>query len=81
MELKDTIEMMNSGNYEDRFKAEYYQLKIRTDRLKNILDEWENGRLHFVPTCQKETLSEQLRIMTAYMAILDSRAGQEEIRL
>ena len=81
MELKDTIEMMNSGNYEDRFKAEYYQLKIRTDRLKNILDEWENVRLHFVPTCQKETLSEQLRIMTAYMAILESRAGQEEISL
>ena len=29
MELKDTIELMNSENYKDRFKAEYYQTKIR----------------------------------------------------
>lgn len=28
-ELKDTIELMNSSDYKDRFKAEYYQLKIR----------------------------------------------------
>ena len=27
-ELKDTIELMNSSDYKDRFKAEYYQLKI-----------------------------------------------------
>lgn len=26
-ELKDTIELMNSSDYKDRFKAEYYQLK------------------------------------------------------
>ena len=25
-ELKDTIELMNSSDYKDRFKAEYYQL-------------------------------------------------------
>lgn len=28
-ELKDTIELMNSSDYKDRFKAEYYQLEIR----------------------------------------------------
>lgn len=27
-ELKDTIELMNSSDYKDRFKAEYYQLKV-----------------------------------------------------
>lgn len=26
-ELKDTIELMNSSDYKDRFKAECYQLK------------------------------------------------------
>lgn len=26
-ELKDTIELMNSSDYKDRFKAEYYQLQ------------------------------------------------------
>ena len=29
MELKDTIEMMVSVDYKERFKAEYLQLKIR----------------------------------------------------
>ena len=27
MELKETIEMMTSADYKERFKAEYYQLK------------------------------------------------------
>ena len=29
MELKDTIELMNSSDYKERFKAEYWQTKIR----------------------------------------------------
>lgn len=29
MELKDTIELMNSSDYKERFKAEYLQVKIR----------------------------------------------------
>ena len=28
MELKDTVEMMGSEDYKERFKAEYYQVKI-----------------------------------------------------
>lgn len=34
MKLQDTIELMNSGDFKDRVKAEYYQLKIRRDGLK-----------------------------------------------
>ena len=33
MELKDTIDLMTSEDYKDRFKAEYYQTKIRYDKL------------------------------------------------
>ena len=29
MELKDTVALMESDDYKDRFKAEYYQTKIR----------------------------------------------------
>ena len=29
MNLKDTIEMMTSTDYKERFRAEYYQLEIR----------------------------------------------------
>ena len=31
MELKDTVELMNSEDYKERFKAEYLQAKIRYD--------------------------------------------------
>ena len=31
MQLKDTIELMTSDNWEDRFVAEYWQTKIRYD--------------------------------------------------
>ena len=29
MELRDTVEMMNSADYKERFKAEYYQVVVR----------------------------------------------------
>ena len=37
MELKDTIELMNSNDYKERFKAEYLQAKIRYDKLEKML--------------------------------------------
>lgn len=33
MELKDTIAMMQSEDYKERFKAEYYQIVIRYQKL------------------------------------------------
>ena len=33
MELKDTINLMSSTDYKERFKAEYLQAKIRYDKL------------------------------------------------
>lgn len=52
MELKDTIELMKSNDYKDRFKAEYYQLKIRKEKLLKMVDNWNS--LKFKPTCSKE---------------------------
>ena len=37
MELKDTVEMMNSSDYKERFKAEYYQTRIRYEKLHSML--------------------------------------------
>ena len=37
MELKDTVEMMNSSDSKERFKAEYYQTKIRYEKLHSML--------------------------------------------
>ena len=32
MELKDTVEMMGSSDYKERFRAEHFQLKIRMSK-------------------------------------------------
>ncbi len=36
MQLSDTIDLMQSEDYKDRFKAEYLQTKIRYEKLKNL---------------------------------------------
>ena len=79
MELKDTVEMMLSNDYKERFKAEYWQLKIRHDKLKKMVDNWEN--LDFTPTCSYKTYVCQLLAMEDYMALLRNRAEQEEVEL
>ena len=37
MKLQDTIELMNSKDFKDRVRAEYYQLKIRHEGLARML--------------------------------------------
>ena len=37
MKLQDTIKMMDNADYNERFKAEYYQLKIRYEGLARLL--------------------------------------------
>lgn len=81
MELKDTIKMMTSPDYKERFKAEYYQVKIRYDKLKAICEKWDNGTLPFTPTCPKETYEFQLKSMKEYLNILVIRAKIESINL
>ena len=71
MQLIDTIEMMTSEDYKERFKAEYYQLSIRLDSLTSMLIKWENNMLDFEPKCSKETFENQVIFMQGYMAYLD----------
>ena len=81
MELKDIVELMNSEDFKERFKAEYYQLLLRLDDLKSMLIKWENNMLDFVPKCSKETLENQVIFMQGYIGILRLRAKIEEIDL
>lgn len=81
MTLKDTVEMMNSNDYKERFKAEYYQLEIRVNGLKKILDKWDNGELDFTPICPRNTYNNQFEYMVNYMTVLADRAAMESIEL
>ena len=81
MELKDTVEMMISEDYKERFKAEYCQVKIRYGKLKYMLERWDNGILDFIPTCPRCTYGLQIVAMKNYIAILEARAIMEGIEI
>ena len=81
MKLADTVEMMNSSDYKERFKAEYSQLVIRYYGLRNMLEKWDNGTLEFEPTCPRSTYNLQIKAMTDYIAILEARAVMENVDL
>ena len=81
MELKDTIQQMLSEDYKDRFKAEYYQVKIRYDKLVDMLDRRDKGQLSFPPTCPRELLWRQVTVMEDYMDLLIKRSIAEGIDL
>lgn len=81
MELLDTIELMKSSDFKDRFRAEYYQLKIRTDKLSIMLDKYDAGTLEFTPKCDIKLLTAQHEFMKAYLHALEERADVEGIEL
>lgn len=81
MELRDTVVMMESADYKERFKAEYYQNVIRYEKLKAMLDKWDRGVLGFNPMCPRSTYNMQIKAMTDYIAVLEARAVMEGIKL
>lgn len=81
IELGFTILPMMSTDYKERFKAEYNQVCIRARRLKQMLQDWEAGRLTFKPNCPKDLLIRQLEVMVEYSAILEERALLEGVEL
>lgn len=81
MKLVDTVEMMNSADYKERFKAEYAQLVIRYNGLRSMLEKWDNGTLEFEPTCPRSTYNLQIKAMTDYVAVLEARAVMENVDL
>lgn len=88
MELSDTIELMTSSNYVERFKAEYFQTRIRYEKLRSMVTKMEaaeregkpqSAYLKFEPKCSMYVLLDQLRFMESYMHQLEIRAVIERI--
>lgn len=90
MLLENTSNMMISGNYKERFKAEYHQTKIRYEKLKTFNNKIEaaiSTRHEEKPIempkhdCPLELLRSQQRVMGEYLHILEVRAVIEDIDL
>lgn len=80
-ELVETTYLMTSSDYEDRFRAEYWQNVIRYEKLKAMLEKWDKGLLNFTPTCPRETYDDQIASMHEYISILEQRALLEGVNL
>lgn len=90
MELKDTVEMMNSADYKERFKAEYHQTKTRCEKLNAFVNKIEAAEMmrHSIKPvampkhdCPLHLLKEQLSHMANYLHVLEIRAVIEGIEL
>lgn len=91
LELKDTVELMGSSDYRDRFVAEYIQLKIRYEKLKAFNTKIEAAcrtqnaeepeKKVPMPThdCPAGLLREQQAEMGQLLHILEVRAAIEDI--
>ena len=92
MELSDTVALMCSEDYKTRFAAEYYQTKIRYEKLKAFNTKIEAARrtqyYGQVPVvdmpkhdCPEELLVDQQTVMGNYLHILEVRAQIEGVAL
>ena len=79
--LNDTITPMISEDYKARFVAEYWQTKMRYNKLHNTIVSYTAGTLKFKPNCPLELLEEQAANMGKYLFNLEVRAQLEGINL
>lgn len=86
MELNETVELMNSADYKERFIAEYHQVKIRYEKLKNFcnkieVEEMLGKKVVTQHDCPLELLREQQKYMGLYLSVLEKRALIENVEL
>lgn len=80
-DLRDTVELMTSSDYKERFIAEWLQTYIRYKKLSNMVKKFREGTLDFRPDCPLILFESQLKIMAQYLTILEDRAWVEKIDL
>ena len=81
MEFKETVELMLSEDYKERFKAEYYQTKIRYEKLHKMIVKYEAKTIGFEPSCGIDLFKKQAYNMGQYLYCLEVRAEIEGISL
>lgn len=80
-DLIDTVELMASDDYKQRFKAEYYQTEIRYNKLHEMIVRYEANTLNFEPKCSIDIFKKQASYMGNYLYMLEVRAEIEGIEL
>ena len=81
MKLTDTIKGMNSSDYQERFRAEYFQLQNRIESFDKTLDDYRKGKLKFETKCTLKMMDGQMNTMIMYKTHLEAVAKVEGISL
>ena len=81
IEIKDTVDMMLSEDYKERFVAEYWQLRRRYESLAKMIEKYYLGKLNFKPDCPIELFQRQADLMYSYLVCLETRAKIDKIKL
>lgn len=84
--LSDTVDLMSSTDYRDRFVAEYIQTALRYERLKSFTAAIEAAEQWLFSDdidhdCPLEILQKQQKAMGEYLHVLELRAKIEDIDL
>ena len=80
-DLIDTVELMLSNDYKERFISEDYQTEIRYNKLHEMIVRYEANTLNFEPKCSIDILKKQASYMGDYLYMLEVRAEIEGIEL
>ena len=80
-ELKDTIGLMTSYDWKDRFVAEYLQTKIRYEKLHKLIVKREVGKHGFYTPIPMTSWKEQAYHMGLYLFELEKQAVIHGIEL
>lgn len=84
LDEKEMIKAMAMGLSEDcerQMAGEYRELKIRYEKLKNMVDTYAADELDFTPPCSLSILQRQLNAMEEYLIILGLRMIFENVDL
>ena len=81
MTLKDTVNLMISPDWKDRFKAEYFQTKIRYEKLHKLIVLREVGKHGFDTPIPLDSWKEQAHHMGLYLFELEKQAAIHGIDL
>lgn len=74
------INLIQSGDYNQRLFGEYLELKERYNKLGTMLSKYEAGVLEFELTCPISLLQRQRNFMWGYLKILKDRIDIEGIK-
>lgn len=81
MTLKDTVNLMTSPDWKDRLKAEYFQTKIRYEKLHKLIVLREVGKHGFETPIPLDSWKEQAHHMGLYLFELEKQAAIHGIDL